>query len=120
MHSVIIIEDDIHNAKLMQRMVELLGYEAHVNHSYNEVVQCIQHVEPSLFLLDLRLPGVDGWQIATLLRRDPQYEHIPIIAISVQIHPHDEERALQVGCNAYITKPFDRQKLQQLIQQYIP
>jgi CheY-like chemotaxis protein len=70
-----------------------------------DVIRRVATHEPDLLLLDLELPDLDGWQVATILRADPTTADLPIVALSGYGSPEDRARALQLGCDSFITKP---------------
>ncbi len=69
--------------------------------------------------MDLSLPVLDGWEAIRRLRADPEVSHIPIIALSAHAARADIERALEAGCDAYVTKPIDDEKLTLTIQKLL-
>lgn len=117
MARILIIEDDTSNAFLLQRLVEMMGHEAHHIANGEHILDVIAQYYPDLILLDLRLPSIDGWHIAQLVRQ--QQQTIPIIAVSVEITANDRDDALAAGCDAYMPKPIDTHTLQQLIQEQL-
>jgi len=63
--------------------------------------------DPVLVLLDIQLPGMDGYAVARALRQDPRLAEIPIVAVTSYAMPGDRERCMEAGCNGYIEKPID-------------
>lgn len=70
-------------------------------------VKLAGQVDPVLILLDIQLPGMDGYAVARALRLDPRLAAIPILAVTSYAMPGDRERCLAAGCNGYIEKPID-------------
>jgi DNA-binding response OmpR family regulator len=71
---------------------------------------------PDLILLDLKMPGMDGFQVCKILREDSEFDDVPIIVISAFNNPADRKRAFELGADDYITKPFDGEELIARIQ----
>jgi CheY-like chemotaxis protein len=71
--------------------------------------------------MDLRIPGpgVDGWTATRIIRRDPELQRIPIVAMTAEIKAADRLRAFEAGCDAYITKPFDVFELQACVHELL-
>jgi CheY-like chemotaxis protein len=113
------VEDDLHTYYLVANVLEKSGYN--LLHAKNAQVafEAIMQQEPRLILLDLRLPGLDGWEFARQLKSHPVYSQIPIIAVTVQVDPEDEERALAAGVDQYMPKPFNIKNLRAVIGEYL-
>jgi CheY-like chemotaxis protein len=117
-HHILIVEDDISNFQLMSSLVTLEGYGVqHARHG-EQALEMIEQNPPCLILLDLRLPGMDGWKVAALVKGSADFHHIPIVAVSVQVDPSDVTKATQAGCDDYLAKPFNVHQLRQVIQNY--
>jgi CheY-like chemotaxis protein len=67
--------------------------------------------QPDLILMDMGLPGLDGWEATRLLKADPTLRHIPVIALTAHVMQGDRERSLEAGCDDYDTKPFQFPRL---------
>jgi two-component system, cell cycle response regulator DivK len=74
---------------------------------------------PDLILMDLSLPGIDGWEAVRLLRRDPATAWIPIVAVTAHAMAGDEARALACGCDDYLSKPVDEELLRVKVRQWL-
>lgn len=117
---ILLIEDDEQSAMLLVYLIEGMGYETiHVLNGH-EGLKAAQSQEPSLILLDLRLPGgLDGWETAHHLKSNPHTQHIPVLAVSVEVTPDDRTRALEAGCDSFIAKPINLDCLRKTIQHYM-
>ncbi len=118
-NSILMVEDDVQTYQLVANVLEKSGYR--IAHAQNAQVafQALTEQLPQLILLDLRLPGLDGWELARQLKSHPAYRQIPIIAVTVQVDPDDEERALAAGVDHYMPKPFNIKRLRSTVQQYL-
>lgn len=75
---------------------------------------------PSLILMDIMMPGMDGWEAARTLRANPETKDIPILAATALFRDSDLKNCLDSGCNSYIVKPFTFQELQGKLRELIP
>ncbi len=102
----LIVEDDRQNAQLMRTMLARLDTEVVVAHDAHSALKLLNGITPALVIMDLRLPGeLDGWQLTARLRSYPALARTPIIVVSAFSSPSDIQRAKQLGCNEYLTKP---------------
>jgi CheY-like chemotaxis protein len=74
---------------------------------------------PHLILMDMQMPVMDGWHAVPLLKADGRTKDIPVIAFTAQAKPEDKQRAREMGCADYYTKPMDPEELLALIQKYL-
>ncbi len=103
-HRILLVEDDESLAKLIGDNLAFEGYQVHHAGDGNQALNVIQSFAPDLILLDLMLPGVDGFTICrTIGSSSPR---IPVIVISVRDQDSDKIRALRLGADDYVTKPF--------------
>jgi two-component system cell cycle response regulator DivK len=75
---------------------------------------------PDLILMDIQLPGLDGYEATRRIKADPALRPIPIIAVTSYALSGDDVKALEAGCDAYVTKPFSPRALLATIRQYVP
>jgi PAS domain S-box-containing protein len=105
---VLYIEDNPMNQRLMQQIfVSRRNIELRVAHTAEIGIQLARVEQPSLILMDLNLPGMDGYAALSALRADPQTAGIPVVAVSANAMKGDEKRGLSAGFTAYLTKPID-------------
>ena len=72
-----------------------------------------------LILMDMQMPGVDGYAAVRQLRETPAWQQVPVIAVTAHSMPGDRERALEAGCTDYVAKPIDTRELVRLIERYL-
>jgi CheY-like chemotaxis protein len=116
---VLIVEDNPDNRTLITDvlgMMELTIVEAVDGH---EGVAKALEAKPSLILMDLSLPQKDGWTATREIKANPETEKIPIVALTAHAMVGDRERALEAGCDDYITKPVDFMELRRIIDKYL-
>ena len=104
---ILLVEDNPVNMELATDLLEVAGYEVIQAGTAEEGCQLARTTAPDLILMDVRLPGMDGLTAAGLLKRDAATRTIPIIALTAQAMKGDQEKALEAGCDGYITKPID-------------
>ena len=109
--TILIIEDDFLAARLLERQLSSEGYRILIAHNGLQGLQTCQKERPDLVLLDLMLPGMDGFEVLSRLRSDPRTAEISVVVISAKTDPADQEIATRMGANAYLTKPFSRAEL---------
>lgn len=118
-HRILVVEDNPDNEMLIADILTLLGYEVMHAHDGEEAIQKAASEVPDLILMDLSLPLVDGWTAARTIRENPDLKAIPIIALTAHAMMGDRERALDAGCNDYISKPIDLMELKNKLRQYL-
>lgn len=106
--TVMVVEDNIANMKLATSLLEAGGYNVIQTFSAEEAIKRAEPEQPSLILMDISLPGMDGLTAAKVLKNNPATAHIPVIALTAHAMKDDEARAKEAGCDAYILKPIDK------------
>ena len=107
-HHFMIVDDDKNIAELMRLYLEKEGYTVSIYHRGDEAVEAFKRNPPKLMVLDIMLPGMDGWQVCRAVR---QISAIPIIMLSAKDETFDIVLGLELGADDYITKPFDPKEL---------
>ncbi len=111
MANILVVEDERLIARLLKETLEVEGYQAVTIRSGEDAVQFALRETPHLVILDLMLPGIDGYEVVRFLRVHPKSMHIPIIALSSLGETKDKVDAFEVGVDDYITKPFHTDEL---------
>ena len=106
--TILVVDDDPNIAQLVKLYLEKEGYEVSVETRGDDAVAAFQKNPPSLMLLDIMLPGMDGWQVCRAIR---QTSRIPIIMLSAKDETFDKVLGLELGADDYITKPFEGKEL---------
>jgi len=105
--TILIVDDSEDMRTLLGQVLEGEGYTLFFAEDGNmAVAQAVAH-QPNIILMDMSLPGITGWEAVEQLRKMPDFQHTPIIAVTAYVTKADEERAKAVGCNAHLGKPFD-------------
>lgn len=108
---VLAVDDEPDNLLVLADVVEIHGATVQRAYSGQAALDALDQFEPTVILLDLRMPGVDGWEVHKRLRAQPEHDHIPIIAITALALPADIKRAQEAGFDGYVIKPLDVTKL---------
>ena len=111
MTKVLLVEDNEMNRDMLSRRLERRGYEIVLAEDGLQGVEQAATARPDIVLLDMSLPGLDGWEVAGRLKSDSATAAIPIIALTAHAMAGDRERALQAGCDDYDTKPIELPRL---------
>lgn len=115
MSKILLIEDNEMNRDMLSRRLERRGYGI-VTAESGELGISLAHLElPDLILMDITLPEMDGWETTRRLKADNSTCHIPIIALTACVLTTDKEKAFEVGCADYDTKPIDFGRLTEKI-----
>ena len=107
------------NLELATDLLEACGIEVIAANSGEAAMKLAQEQKPNLILMDLSLPGMDGLQATAALKANPQTRFIPVVAVTAHAMKGDEQRALDAGCEGYITKPIDTRMFPMLVAQYL-
>ena len=110
MRKILIIEDVEYNRDLLVQILED-DYAVLTATDGASGIEAAARERPDLILMDLSLPGVDGWEATRRLKAQPETEAIPVIALTAHAMQGDEERARACGCDDYLTKPIDEDQL---------
>jgi CheY-like chemotaxis protein len=117
---VLIGEDEPDNQVILQTVVEsLLGARAEVAADGLAVLASVSRQRPNVILLDLMMPGLDGFQVTRQLKANPETASIPIVAVSALARPDDREAALAAGCDDFVRKPFELDALEAIIRTHL-
>lgn len=111
MAKILLVEDNELNRDMLSRRLERRGYEVKTALNGEEAVRAARSEKPRLILMDMSLPLVDGWEATRRIRNDAELSAIPIIALTAHAMAGDREKALQVGCDDYDTKPIEFKRL---------
>jgi CheY-like chemotaxis protein len=103
---VLIVDDEPDNLTLASELLSFSGATVAITEHGVQLLEMVDEFEPSIILLDLAMPGMDGWEVQRRLRTRPELSFIPIIALTAMAMPEDAERAKMAGFDGYITKPF--------------
>ena len=111
MAKIVIIEDNENNRVLLTRRLKAQGYDVFTAEDAETGLPLVQQLRPDLVLMDLGLPGMDGWTATRHIRADQSLQGLPIIALTAHAMQSDREKAVETGCDGFETKPVDFPRL---------
>ncbi|MEW6157270.1 MAG: response regulator [Verrucomicrobiota bacterium] len=120
MAKILIIEDTENNRILLTRRLKPKGYEVLLAEDAERGLVMAQNDAPDLILMDIGLPGMDGWSATRQLKSNPATQKIPVIALTAHAMQGDREKAVEAGCDSYETKPIDFVRLFEKIESLLP
>jgi CheY-like chemotaxis protein len=119
MPKILLVEDNEMNRDMLSRRLLKQGFEMVIAVDGEQAVDLARSEAPDLILMDISLPGLDGWEATRLLKTMPETRSIPIIALTAHAMAGDREKSLAAGCNDYDTKPIDFRRLLVKIQGFL-
>lgn len=117
---VLVIEDNEQNLYLVRFILERSGYEVFAAPDGGSGIEAALSLRPDLILLDIQLPGMDGYAVARNLRRDPALAGTPIVAVTSYAMAGDREKVMEAGCDGYIEKPIDPDTFVSQMERHLP
>jgi CheY-like chemotaxis protein len=118
MKKILIVEDMELNRDLLEQLLED-DYDIVTAADGAAAIDVAAREKPDLILMDLSLPVLDGWEATRRMRSDAALKHIPIIALTAHALRDDQEKALTGGCDGYLSKPIDEDRLFELIEHHL-
>jgi signal transduction histidine kinase len=116
---IIYVEDDAPSRLLVTQVLDMAGYEVVQADDGMEGIRLAQELMPDLILMDINMPGLDGYAAATKIKSMPGLAETPIIAVTANVVEGDRERALTAGCDGYLPKPIDVDTLPDQISEFL-
>lgn len=112
---VLIVEDNADNFELVRFLLERAGYQVLSAINGAEGVEAAKREQPDLVLMDLSMPEMDGWKATAQMKAENTTRHIPVLALTAHTLPGDRKRALDAGCDGYISKPINVASFDKLV-----
>lgn len=116
---VLVVDDNKDNLLLLSFVVEQLNCRIITAEDGHTTLELAESQQPSLILLDMMLPDLDGTEVVARLRQNPLTKEITVIAVTAMAREEDRDRILLAGCNAYVSKPYCVDELEQLLSCYL-
>jgi CheY-like chemotaxis protein len=116
---ILLVEDNPMNRRVSEFLLKAQGYIVDEARDGQEALDKVKTQLPDLILMDLQLPGLDGFAATKIIKQDDATKKIPIVALTAYAMSGDEERALAAGCDGYITKPIDPDEFHKVVASYL-
>jgi two-component system, cell cycle response regulator DivK len=116
---ILIIEDQEDNRRIMHDALAASGYESFEACTGEEGLAMAQREKPDLILMDIQLPGIDGYEVTRRIKCNADLKQIPIIAVTSYALSGDDQKAMAAGCEGYMTKPVSLKLLLAKIREYL-
>lgn len=114
---ILVVDDEAHITHMLRVLFQKRGHQVVVAYNGETAIELAHLEQPEVMFLDLNLPGKNGFQVCEELRREPEFQNLPIFILTAQGQDLDRERGMAVGATDYITKPFAPSHLAGLVQQ---
>jgi CheY-like chemotaxis protein len=116
---VLIIDDDQRNTFALSALLQSHTYETLIANNMVEAFAVLQKEEVGIILLDMMMPGMDGYEAMPLLKATNEYKHITVIAVTAQAMRGDREKCIEAGADDYVSKPVDFNILMKILDEHI-
>ena len=117
--SVLIVEDDPDSRYVYETYLTFNGFDVGQARTGEEGLRLARTSQPDVILMDISLPGLDGWEVVRHLKADPATREIPVVAITAHAFAEDREKSREVGCMGFLTKPCEPRAVLQEIRRVI-
>jgi len=118
-HTILVVDDEPLNVFLLKKILEIGGYKVLTAGSGAESLQIIKEVIPNLVLLDLMMPGINGFKVLAQMKNNPLTQAIPVIVITALSESTIKEKALRTGAVAFLTKPVSPKLILDIVDNVI-
>ena len=117
--TILVIENEVSNRILIERVLSTRGYCCLSASNGREALEILDRERVDLILTDLSMPVLDGYRTTQLIRARPALANVPIVAVTAYALHDENEAALQIGCNEYLTKPFKPRQLLEVVDRLL-
>jgi len=117
---IMVVEDQEDNRQILRDLLGNNGYELIEAWDGEAALTTLASQRPDLILMDIQLPGIDGYEVTRRIKADLDLRAIPIIAVTSYALSGDAEKAFEAGCDAYVTKPYSPRQLLAKVREYLP
>ena len=116
---VLVVEDNPVNLELVSALLEEHACETLVATTGDAALHLLRQSRPNLILVDVQLPGMSGYEVTRRIKADPALADIPVVALTAHAMAHEDVRAREAGCDAFLTKPIDTLAFKEILQQFL-
>jgi DNA-binding response OmpR family regulator len=119
MSRVLVVDDDPVIVRLLEVNLRLDGYDVETASRGEQALERAAETDPDLVILDVMMPGLDGWETCRRLREQPAFANTPVVFLSARAQDDERSRGIDLGPVAYLTKPFDPVRLMELVRRML-
>ena len=116
---VLVVEDNPVNLELVSALLEEHACETLVATTGDAALHLLRQSRPNLILVDVQLPGMSGYEVTRRIKADPALADIPVVALTAHAMAHEDVRAREAGCDAFLTKPIDTLAFKEILQRFL-
>lgn len=117
--AILVVDDNLSNLEFLEAVLQVQGYEVFRATDGLAALEAVRRRRPDLVLLDIRIPGMEGRELARRLKADPATRHIPLVAVTAHALLGEREKILAAGCDGYISKPINVQGFLLEVQRHL-
>lgn len=117
--TILYVEDNVDNRTLVRRVLTAEGFTVIEAVNATQALEILKNTRPSLILMDINMPDIDGYSLTAQIKGTPGLVNIPIIALTANVMRGDRERSLEAGCDGYIQKPIDIDALSEQVERFL-
>ncbi|HEX8830299.1 MAG TPA: response regulator [Longimicrobium sp.] len=117
--TILLVEDNPDNRTIYGTILRHFGYEVAEAETGEDGIRLARELHPALILMDVAMPGMDGWEATRILKGDADTASIPIIALTAHAMSEDRKRAEEVGCDGYLSKPVEPRRVVQEVERLL-
>lgn len=118
--NILLVEDEKNIILGVRTCLDAAGYKVEVAENGEMALEAVRRKKPDLILLDLVMPKCDGFRVLENLKNEPETSKIPVVVLTAKAGEEDRKRAIELGADAYMTKPFRPQELWDVLKNFLP
>lgn len=118
-HTVFYIDDEPLNLRLVEKMMQNTNFQFHGTVDVKDGIKLARELMPDVIIMDINMPEMDGLQATQIIKSDEKLHRVPVIALTADSSREMHRATIGIGCDLYLTKPIDRGRLVNAIQQFI-
>jgi CheY-like chemotaxis protein len=119
MAKILLVDDNSKIRIITRMMLEKTGHEVLEASSGEEGLKMLEKDTPDLILLDIMMPGMDGWEVCQKIKADEKYRDIPLVMLTVRASEEDMDKSMEYGADAHVNKPFDMEYLLDTVERQL-
>lgn len=117
--TVLLVEDNEDNRTIYTTILRHYGHEVHEAATGEEGILMARKHKPGVILMDVAMPGIDGWEATRRLKADPETASIPVVALTAHAMAEDRQRAVDAGCESYLAKPVEPRRVVEEVERLL-